>query len=85
MDWQPIETAPKDGTRVMVWNAVTGSYITAFEPPKFAARGLWPMRGWGEHDGTWYPEPTHWQRLPNPPAAVTRRDRHERPSATDQR
>lgn len=59
-EWQPIETAPETG-RFMAWNPVTGTYITE---PK---RGYFPMHGWGDLPGTWYPSPTHWMPLPEPP------------------
>jgi hypothetical protein len=60
-DWQPMETAPKDGTRVLLWSeewtaACTGQYYG--EP-----------RGWGVfYDvGMFKHQPTHWQPLPEPP------------------
>jgi len=58
--WQPIETAPQD-RRVMVWKEATGIYISEFED------GEWPMHGWGRRGGVWYPRPTHWMPLPEPP------------------
>lgn len=36
MDWQPIETAPKDGTKVLIWNECYGHC---------------PIAHWGEQDG----------------------------------
>lgn len=62
MDWQPIETAPKDGTVILI-GAHLGIDI-----------GLWAdwLNGWideaqsGYHDPNW---PTHWMPLPNPPSA----------------
>lgn len=80
--WQPIETAPKDGTRVMLWRG-------------FISHGEWSEMIIAEwHDGEWlWPDPrenpsthgewtdydlidgygdasgpTHWMPLPTPPA-----------------
>lgn len=60
MSGQPIETAPKDGTVIMVWNVVTGAYVTNH------VDGEWPLGFWGRV-GEWYPQPTHWMPLPDPP------------------
>lgn len=71
MDWQPIETAPKDGTAVLL-------IVVGYEP----AVGSFKDRGWNYMDiedfpdkddwlrwlknhGPW--EPTHWMPLPAPP------------------
>ena len=56
-DWQPIETAPKDGGQVLVTNGVL-----------VLAVRWWPGRGWGEAARLaplvpdW--DPTHWMPLP---------------------
>lgn len=54
--WQPIKTAP-EGERIIVYNAVTGQYITTREGNQF------PMLGWNGAAGIWYPEPSHWKPL----------------------
>jgi hypothetical protein len=59
-EWQPIETAPKDGTRVFLGYDYQGFLFTA-------STGYWT-----EHNGGgWVREcmfqPTHWMRLPEPP------------------
>ena len=85
--WQPIETAPKDGTRVMLWRG-------------FISHGEWSEMIIAEwHDGEWlWPDPrenpsthgewtdydlidgygdasgpTHWMPLPTPPADMAAR------------
>lgn len=60
MDWQPIETAPKDGTRVL---GCDGSCVEVI----FFIKG----RGWFNQSAEislWnvFP-PTHWMPLPQPP------------------
>lgn len=74
-DWQPIETAPKDGTRIVVYQGNgTGFYTT---------KGDIGIAAWGKQaspDGnlTWcevhccdgvttYDHATHWMPLPSPP------------------
>ncbi len=61
-EWQPIETAPKDGTYLLLW-----------WPHWYAQAGV----GYFEH-GHWHAEyalsdevgPTHWMRLPAPPVVA---------------
>jgi hypothetical protein len=61
--WQPIETAPKDGTRVLA--CLVGD---TFPFLTFSFGGQWI------DDDTQgeviYPPPTHWQPLPKPPEAL---------------
>lgn len=78
--WQPIETAPKDGTPILL----TGGNVDygerydeeAFRPP--CVVGWWDRYGWRfcSYDSGCYGDysgPTHWQSLlPSPkPAAVS--------------
>lgn len=61
MMWQPIETAPKDGTEIVAWiewldgaSARTGSFLTD--------GNFWP------HDRSSASKmPTYWMPLPLPP------------------
>lgn len=72
LDWQPIETAPKDGTWVLLSGGKTTEYdycndhvrldrpVTAF----WSEENGWAFCYW---DGMWreaYKDPTHWCRLP---------------------
>ena len=57
-EWQPIETAPKDGTRFL-----------AFDPRRDLAPCLivhyWHRFWMCDDERSWCP--THWQHLPLPP------------------
>ena len=81
MEWQPIETAPKDGTPFLAFSA------DAFYEPREGALGLksTPMlvMAWlpsGAHPypcddaGDWHDfhnyDPTHWMPLPTPPEGM---------------
>jgi len=65
-EWQPIETAPRDGTRF--W---------AFQASKEAEQYIcWWKEDFAHWEGwqtVWddEPEPTHWMPLPDPPADQT--------------
>lgn len=61
MDWQPIETAPKDGRPILV-------YCDAWYESRLVA-------GWDAHEKAWrikgmgcpFAQPSHWHQLPEPP------------------
>jgi hypothetical protein len=56
--WQPIETAPKDGTYVLVsWKG-----NPAVNRLQFSRR----VQEWVNEEGVGYAMPTHWQLLPSP-------------------
>ena len=78
-DWQPIETAPKDGTEILIWRedcgtmvgryACAASFLSDQEQEKLDEESLWA-------DDWWYAAsvsggrlegrevPTHWMPLP---------------------
>ena len=60
-EWKPIETAPKDGTKVLLWREgnPTGEwpFMASWE------RGMWAIY----IDGQVIRTPTHWMSLPEPP------------------
>ena len=57
--WRPIETAPKDGTRILVW-------VEGAESHEIVG---WLGDCWFNGDVTdfMFGDPTHWMPLPEPP------------------
>lgn len=76
-DWQPIETAPRDGTSILLWTAsgpVIGWWETGREFLNSPHFNDWSKGMLGE--GTGHDmgfdrvyAPTHWLPLPAPPKA----------------
>lgn len=65
--WQPIKTAPKDGTPILAWS----SKVADDEQPQIVwwneTGGYWEL-AWD--CSLWYDKntpPTHWMPLPAPP------------------
>ena len=68
-DWQPIESAPKDGTRVLLWTGNLSALPTGTEMVWSATVGWWDREmshQWIHGSGV---DPTHWMPLPAPPTA----------------
>ena len=66
MEWQPIETAPKDGTWILV--IIAGEHPDGY--PYIPACAQWRDGGWFETNDTEPAEDwplTHWMPLPAPP------------------
>jgi len=67
-EWQPIETAPRDGTEVLIFEA-RHSFGYDYAVGKFVLR--WDgdtIGGWSNRNSSSaYNHPTHWQPLPLPP------------------
>jgi hypothetical protein len=74
--WQPIETAPKDGTKILVFTIHGDVEVSEYCVKKHVVYdpvgdGLFKAREeiWGEFwNGSC--RPTHWMALPDPPAAT---------------
>lgn len=64
--WQPVETAPKDGSRFLMYvrNATPHNRVRV---GMWLGRGAgWVVYGWKDTHGNFH-EPTLWQPLPEPP------------------
>lgn len=69
--WQPIETAPKDYTEILLWqpnsNVYTGRYFSDGLRLRYGMFGEgWYWAGYSEKP-TGPVQPTHWMPLPAPP------------------
>lgn len=75
--WEPIETAPKDGSEIGLWIVHRGNDYSPDPFQRFSV-GYWceanrtpgfeRPAGW---EASWIGEPTHWQPLPPPPEVRT--------------
>ena len=65
MEWQPIETAPKDGSVIIVWYFsplfARWCYVGKGEKKGWASQDYWLSDDFEEY------KPTHWMPLPQPP------------------
>jgi hypothetical protein len=63
--WQPIETAPKDGTCILISNGKDGIFSGMYV-------GYWYQEGgWKFSIKNRIPDATHWMPLPAPPTGET--------------
>jgi len=71
MEWQPIETAPKDGSRVDVW--LHGNLPIGRQANCYFIEGRWRF-DYGDMVGllleTGLIKASHWMPLPEPPIAI---------------
>ena len=74
--WKPIDTAPKDGTRIMIANA-GGCWMAEYKP--VYQSGFKPDNPWSSvmlnhyHIKEYFNAvPTHWMQLPNPPVVIAK-------------
>lgn len=58
-EWQPIETAPKDGKWLLVWNGLSA---------QIPAVAYYDGEVWTHGDNTFYWNISHWMPLPAPPS-----------------
>ena len=89
--WQPMNTAPKDGTEILVWRDDSGSFIARHTDgygviPEHEQDEEWCTEETLEHEGWWSdaygrqegPEtPTHWMPIPTGPDLHHRKEENE--------
>ena len=78
--WRPIETAPRDGTRLLLWmEPMNDARFRPTDGPHtvIATWVVWSdaMKREGMREGwSWYGSPlhypTHWRPLPDPPSSI---------------
>ncbi len=66
-EWQPIETAPKDGAEILVWGKGEGVVVAHWFASRLNPNGVWS-------DGSSWSglefQPTLWLPVPWPPKPV---------------
>jgi hypothetical protein len=74
MDWQPIETAPKDAPVLLFGMTNPDERMVRFKKPVVFS-GYWESldEAWCAHGSHWdgpFFQPTHWMPLPAPPTTA---------------
>jgi hypothetical protein len=91
MKWQPIETAPRDGTAVLVmsdyWPGTKSgraeecsninTYVAAWWQDEDRGKGAWICYMDAVLDPHCPITPTHWMPLPDPPGAALQEPAHD--------
>lgn len=83
-EWQPIETAPRDGTPIDLFSA-SGRRWCNYRWDREFPRGAWSdvscqNRSWKDRPFMYLDMVTHWMPLPVPPCSVTRAEREYDPN-----
>ena len=76
-EWKPIETAPKDGTWILITGGTTKdesedrsiavAQYTDYLNGRKCDRWHWQFAWYDGGYYGWYENPTHWMHLPEPP------------------
>lgn len=70
VEWQPIETAPKDGTIILLWEPkVKRRYALNSQTGMFVGRYGHSDKAWLSAPGEYRRQPTHWMLLSAPPTS----------------
>jgi hypothetical protein len=62
--WQPIETAPRDGTRVLLFS----KWEREVDFARYVGAYSSDPKGWVSIPGAYWKYPSHWAPLPESPA-----------------
>lgn len=71
MDWKPIETAPRDGTRVLTWQPNPRGSAEVIQRWIQDVTTEETLGAWADDEGShcaW--DPTFWMPLPSAPGAI---------------
>ena len=87
MTWQPIETAPQDGSHLLLFGDIPGTELLG-EQIGCVFSGYWNSidEAWCATVSTWmgpFCSATHWQPLPPPPSPTSTEDSPHTPVAVD--
>lgn len=69
-EWKPIETAPKDGTRILIYEPMPADPRGWFDVVHWGYSGRHHNEGWVDSEGAASCDGTHWMPLPEPPHPV---------------
>jgi hypothetical protein len=62
--WQPIETAPRDGSEILVYESYDGFFVASWDQKD----QIWRCRvSGGALDNSYWHAPSHWMPIPEPP------------------
>lgn len=67
--WQPIQTAPRDGTAIRLWTGILQADAFWQAPGVISKDGFWCHFLLGQYDFVEVLNPTHWMPLPPAPEA----------------
>ena len=70
-EWRHIDTAPKDGSDILIFSQKHGRRVARYEPFQWGKSLEWFIgleQGWC--GGTYDCAPTHWMPLPPPPSSI---------------
>jgi len=77
-EWRPIETAPKDGTPIIVYMPWEGGMVRTAHYSRRLTEDRYAQNVWCVHWSGSYKSrvaPTHWMPLPPPPPKENPNDR----------